>query len=127
MAHFAQLDENNFVKNVIVISNEDIVNEYGQENESIGIDLCKNLIQDPNSRWIQTSYNSNFRNKYAGIGFSYLENLDAFIEPQPYSSWSFDQSELKWIPPIPYPEDNQGNIYYWDEDAKNWSKFDTQV
>ena len=80
MAHFANLDENNKVIQVIVVSNNDIVDENGEENEEIGIQFCR-MIQGQNTNWKQTSYNNNFRGRYAGIGMYYDEINDEFIEP----------------------------------------------
>jgi hypothetical protein len=79
MAHFAKLDENNKVIEVIVVSNDNIVDENGEENEEIGIQFCR-IIQGQNTNWKQTSYNGNFRGRYAGIGMYYDEINDEFID-----------------------------------------------
>jgi len=79
MAHFAQLDENNVVTQVIVVSNNDILDDNGQESETKGIEFCKNLLGGDN--WIQTSFNGNFRGMYAGIGFTYDSVNDVFVNP----------------------------------------------
>jgi hypothetical protein len=79
MAHFAKLDENNKVIEVIVVSNQDILDENGNESEGIGIEFCR-MIQGPNTNWRQTSYNNTFRGRYAGIGMYYDEINDEFIE-----------------------------------------------
>lgn len=79
MAHFAELDENNIVKRVIVVHNNELF-DNGVESEIKGIKFCQSLF---GGKWIQTSYNSTFRKKYAGIGDIYIENLDAFILPKP--------------------------------------------
>jgi hypothetical protein len=78
MAHFAELDDNNIVTNVIVVHNNELLDENGIESEWKGIEFC---IQHFGGRWVQTSYNANFRGKYAGIGFTYDETLDEFIAP----------------------------------------------
>ena len=122
MAHFAQLNENNVVVNVIVVSNEDTSDENGIEIEEIGITFCKNLLGE-NTIWKQTSYNNNFRCRYAGIGFTYDEQLDAFIPPKPFDSWIFNQNTLNWDPPIPEPEDYSEVIYTWNEEILNWEPF----
>lgn len=80
MAHFAELDENNIVKQVIVVHNNELIDEDGQEVEAKGIAFCQSLF---GSTWAQTSYNSKFRKNYAGIGYVYDEQRDAFIEPKP--------------------------------------------
>jgi len=113
MAHFAELDDNNQVLRGIVVRNEDCLDSNQNESEQVGIDYCKSLFGD-NTKWIQTSYNSNIRNKYAGIGDIYREDLDVFVSPQPYPSWSFDDETLIWNPPISLPED--GKIYKWNEE-----------
>ena len=77
MAHFAELDENNVVTRVIVVHNNELLID-GVESEQKGIDFCVNLF---GGRWIQTSYNSNFRGVYAGIGHTYDEALDVFVAP----------------------------------------------
>ena len=79
MAHFAELDENNIVLRVIVVDNNDCKDENGNESEAVGIAFCQNLL---GGVWKQTSYNNNFRQKYAGIGYYYNEELDAFLPPQ---------------------------------------------
>jgi hypothetical protein len=79
MAHFAKLDENNKVIEVIVVSNDDILDENGNESEEVGIKFCR-MIQGENTNWKQTSYNGNFREKYAGIGMYYDQMEDKFIE-----------------------------------------------
>lgn len=114
MAHFAQLDENNVVLNVIVVANEDCLDDDGVESEDVGIAFCQSLLgQD--TIWKQTSYNGNIRKNYASIGFTYDEAKDAFIAPQPYNSWTLDEDSCIWEPPVSFPMD--GNLYIWDEDA----------
>jgi len=83
MAHFAQLDENNIVLQVIVVSNQDIIDENGVESEQLGIEFCKNLLGN-NTNWVQTSYNKKFREKYAGIGDLYDSENDIFISRRDY-------------------------------------------
>ena len=73
MAHFAQLDENNFVTQVIVVHNNELLDESGVEQESKGIAFCQSLL---GGNWVQTSYNNNFRKNYAGIGFTYDSNKE---------------------------------------------------
>jgi hypothetical protein len=67
--------------------------------------------------WIQTSYNGNFRKNYAGVGYTYDPQRDAFIPPKPYSSWILIEDTCLWEPPVPMPEEGQ---YMWDEDTINW-------
>lgn len=117
MAHFAELDANNVVLRVIVIGNKDTADANGVENEAIGIAFCKNLF-GANTNWVQTSYNGNIRKRYAGIGFTYDTNLDAFITPKPFPSWTLNQNTADWEAPVPYP--NDGKRYYWDEATLSW-------
>jgi len=123
MAHFAQLDENNKVINVIVIQNEFLIDENGNESEELGIERCKEY-SDPNSKWVQTSYNGKFRGKLASVGGYYIENLDLFSYPKIYNSWVFNQETLGWDAPIPIPQDApSGQYYVWDESIVNWKLY----
>ena len=85
MAHFAKLNENNIVLEVLVVKNEVILDENNNENEQKGIDFLKNVTG--HEKWKQTSYNHNFRNCYAGLGYLYDDQNDRFIEPKPFNSW----------------------------------------
>jgi hypothetical protein len=114
MAHFAQL-ENNIVKQVIVVSNQDILDENGQESEQKGIDFCSNLL---GGNWKQTSYNAKIRKNYAGIGYTYDEDRDAFIPPKPYNSWLLNEDTCQWKAPTPYPNDDKR--YIWNEETTSW-------
>lgn len=124
MAHFAQLDENNKVLRVIVISNDDILDENGNESEEKGIELCKFLENDPNSRWVQTSYNARFRRQYAGPGKLYDPERNIFYNPEdliaPFPSWIFNEETFEWEAPIPMPTDHSPNVYGWDEFSLTW-------
>lgn len=115
MAHFAQIDGNNIVQQVIVVSNEDCLDANGNESEAVGAAFCNKLI---GGRWLQTSYNNNLRVRFAGIGYRYDDVRDAFIPPQPYLSWAFNETSLDWQPPVPYPTD--GKNYVWDESIQQW-------
>jgi hypothetical protein len=115
MAHFAQLNESNVVTQVIVVHNNELI-EDGVKSEDKGIAFCQSLF--PGTTWIQTSYNGNMRKNYAGQGFTYDAQLDAFIPPQPYPSWVLNTETCQWEAPIPYPDD--GGRYVWDEDTQSW-------
>ena len=124
MAHFAELDENNVVKQVIVVSNNDTHDVNGIENEELGVAFCKRLF-GLNTNWKQTSYNGNIRVRYAGIGYTYNPTLDAFIPPKPYPSWILNPTTANWDPPVPMPERTPeeiaaGYYYTWDEPNQNW-------
>jgi hypothetical protein len=114
MAHFAQLDENNVVTQVIVVANQELL-DNGIELEQKGIEFCSNLL---GGNWKQTSYNENIRKNYAGIGYTYNEILDAFISPKTHNSWLLNETTCKWEAPIPVP--NDGKAYIWNEDILNW-------
>ena len=117
MAHFAQLDENNIVLQVIVVHNDETHDENGIESELKGVQFCKSLFGE-NTRWVQTSYNANTRKNYAGIGYKYDIPRDAFIPPQPYPSWILNEATCNWESPVPYP--NDGKLYTWDEHTQSW-------
>lgn len=129
MAHFAELDENNIVTNVIVVHNNELIDENGNESEQKGITFCQS-IYGANTKWIQTSYNGNFRFRFAGIGMLYdldrglFRNLNA---PASNPSFVLDDNG-NWIPPIPYPTDaivnneepEKTKKYYWNEETMSW-------
>jgi len=117
MAHFAQLDENNVVLQVIVVHNNDC-QLNGVEVEEAGIVFCKALFGS-DTRWKQTSYNGNMRKNYAGIGYTYDAGRDAFISPKPFSSWVLNEQTCLWEAPTPMPTD--GEMYRWDEPSLSWA------
>ena len=116
MAHFAQLNEDNLVTQVIVVANQDTADKDGVENEAIGIAFCTNLL---GGRWVQTSYNAKIRKNYAGIGYKYDAELDAFIPPQPFASWTLN-ADAQWEAPTPYPQDDKR--YTWNEETLAWDE-----
>lgn len=122
MSHFAKLDNNNIVIDVNVVSNEAINNLPFPESEPIGIQFLTEW-SGGYANWKQTSYNASFRKNYAGIGYTYNVELDAFISPQPYPSWTLNTNTAQWESPIPYPTD--GKRYNWDESTLNWIRFPT--
>jgi hypothetical protein len=110
MAHFAEIDENNIVLRVLVTDN-DAPNE--------GYDW---LVENLGGTWIQTSYNSRIRKNYAGIGFTYDEDRDAFIPPKPFDTWLLDEETCLWVAPVDYPTD--GFTYLWNEEELDWELAD---
>tara|TARA_Y100001970_G_scaffold207431_1_gene252702 strand:- start:295 stop:741 length:447 start_codon:yes stop_codon:yes gene_type:complete len=132
MAHFAQLDDKNIVTRVIVVSNDDITDSSGNETESIGVAFCQKLL-GADTNWKKTSYNSNIRGNFAGVGHTYMTNVatlgvastDIFINQQPHPSWSIGVGTARWYAPISGPpaltdsEMTAGKLYIWDEDAYN--------
>ena len=115
MAHFAELDENNVVTRVIVVANKDTADANGNEVESIGVAFCQRLF---GGNWKQTSYHGNIRKNYAGIGYTYDSQRDAFIPPQPYASWVLNEGTCLWDAPTPMPTDDKR--YMWDEATTSW-------
>ena len=110
MAHYAFLDENNIVTEVIVgIDETELIEGKDPEvwYEGFRGQTCK-----------RTSYNGNIRKNFAGIGFTYDEDRDAFIPPRPYESWVLDEETCNWEAPVPYPDD--GVMYQWDEETTDW-------
>jgi hypothetical protein len=132
MASFAKLNSENIVITVESVVNEVLKDSNGIEQEQIGIEFLRTLYNEPNAIWKQTSYNTHggvhslgetpFRKNYAGIGFIYDENRDAFIEPKPLNSWVLNEDTCRWKAPISKPteklEENQ--YYYWNESIINW-------
>ena len=114
MAHYAQIDENNIVTQVIVIDNKDTADANGVEKEYIGAAFCERLF---GGTWKQTSYNGNIRKNYAGIGYTYRSDIDAFTAPQPYASWTLD-ANAQWQAPTAMPTD--GKMYSWNEESQTW-------
>jgi len=120
MAHFCKL-ENGVVTQVIVVDNKDCSDANGVEKEYIGAAFCEKLF---GGEWKQTSYNGNIRKNYAGIGYSYNAQIDAFVQPQPYASWTLDAETAQWNPPVAMPEDagtgEPPKRYSWDEATTSW-------
>jgi hypothetical protein len=107
MSHLARI-ENNVV--VQVISCDDSLPEEGLEW----------VISTFGGEWIKTSYNGNFRKRFAGIGYTYSLDLDAFIPPKPFDSWILNEDTLDWDPPIPEPQSDVYSI--WDEETLSWKE-----
>ena len=114
MAHFAEIDENGIVKQVLVVPDQE---------EHRGHDFLANDL-GLGGTWIQTSYNHRIRKQYAGIGFKYDAEADVFIAPQPFPSWLLDENH-DWQAPVPKPEDDL--MYVWNEENLDWEpvKYDT--
>ena len=124
MAHFAQIGIDNVFLRVDVVRNEDILDENGNESEEVGIQFLKS-VHGNLTNWIQTSYNNNFRYRYAGIGMVYDNQHDVFLYPQPYQSWTLNTETFEWEPPIPEPELTEeqiesGSYYEWNEETQEW-------
>ena len=121
MAHFAEIDENNIVTQVIVVNNSELIDDDGNESEVKGVGFCASLFG--HSNWVQTSYNGNIRYNYAGVGYTYDDVNNAFIAPQPFPSWSLDDN-FDWQAPTPMPEDDKQ--YSWNEETQSWDEITTE-
>jgi len=117
MAHFAKLDSNNIVVEVLRVNNEVILKADGTESELKGKQFLNNLLGS--ATWVQTSYNGNFRNCMAGIGYTYDSERDAFIMPKPYPSYLLNEDTLLYEAPIAHPTD--GTVCQWDEENQEWN------
>jgi hypothetical protein len=104
MSHWAEIDNNNIVLRVLVGPN------YGDEGEA--------FFNALGGTWVKTSYNGNIRKNYAGIGYTYDADRDAFIAPKPFNSWLLDEDTCRWQAPVPYPTDDL--MYEWDEELTDW-------
>jgi hypothetical protein len=117
MAHFAQIDDNNVVINVLSVPDEE--QHRGEEYLSVNLGL--------GGRWIQTSYNNNVRKMFAGIGFIYNEELDVFLPPKPFESWTIDPLKKEWVSPQERPEDIEGTALSWNEEQLIWDRVNLPV
>jgi hypothetical protein len=115
MAHFAKLDENNIVTQVLVVNNEVLIKTDGTESEHKGKVFLNGLFG--NGTWVQTSYNNNFRKQFASIGGTYDKQNDVFINEKLFTSWILDEN-FDWQPPTPYPNDNK--TYFWNQETQAW-------
>lgn len=118
MAHFAKLNFSNTVEQIVVVSNSDCGGGDFPQSEPIGQLFCETLFGQGN--WKQASYNGNFRKRYCGIGFRYDEQLDAFIPPQPYASWTLNEQTADWEPPIARPN----GLWVWNEANQAWQEIE---
>ncbi len=130
MAHFAKLDANNVVEQVIVVGNEDTADKDGTESEAIGVAFCQKLF-GAGTNWKQTSYNGNIRGNYAGIGMTYMTSVatlgvgstDVFMDTKPYASWTVGVNTATWYPPanpgdrpaLTSDEEAARKYYVWNE------------
>jgi hypothetical protein len=125
MAHFAEIDINNKVLRVLVACNQDIANNGGEQSEQAAEHFKKICPFSLNGvKWVQTSYNNNFRKQYAGIGYTFDSTKNKFISPQPFASWSLDAND-DWQAPVAYPTvttygDNVKYFISWDEIQQRW-------
>lgn len=114
MAHWAEIDQNNVVLRVTV----------GDNNDPNGDEGYQWLIDNLGGTWVKTSYNGTIRKNFAGIGFTYDQQRDAFIPPKPYNSWILDEQTCHWQAPVEYPSD--GAKYTWNEETTSWDLVPTE-
>jgi len=129
MASFAKLNSENIVITVESVVNEVLKDSNGIEQEQLGIQFLKTLYNEPEAIWKQTSYNTHggvhsnggipFRKNFAGIGYTYDSQRDAFIPKKPYNSWILNEETCNWNAPISYP--NDGQRYNWNEETQSWT------
>ena len=128
MAHFAKIGLNSKVMEVIVVHNNELLDSNDVEQEINGINFLSNLTGW--AIWKQTSFNTHgnvhsgggtpLRKNYAGIGYIYDEDQDAFYHPQPYTSWTLNETTCLWEPPVAYPDADSDEIYSWNEETTSW-------
>lgn len=128
MAHFSKINENNFVTNVIVISNDDEKNAEKFISEELGLDgvwiktsynTRRGIHYDPNTNQPSEDQSKAFRKNYGTIGYYFDKQKDAFIPPKPFESWILNEETCWWEPPIPRPEEG---IWIWNEEIQNWEE-----
>ena len=125
MASFAKIGLNNKVIEVLSVNNEVLLDSNGVEQENIGIEFLTNLTGW--AIWKQTFYNGNIRKNFAGVGYTYDEDRDAFIPPKPFNSWVLNENTCQWEAPIAYPATNTNDpatntneFYFWNEETQSW-------
>ena len=123
MAHFCKLGVGNIVEEIHVVKNEVITDNTGNEQEQLGVDFLNNLY-GTRDVWKQTSYNGNFRKNYAGKGYTYDQERDAFIPPKPFNSWTLNEETCLWEAPTAYPDD--GKFYNWNEENQTWDEINDE-
>ena len=132
MAHFAEIrSDNNKVLRVVVISNSNVDANGGDNSSQAETWVANNTPNDPiikeesggswpDTYWKQTSYNNNFRQVYAGPGYTYDSSIDKFIPPKPHDNWVWDETNWRWKPPVDAPSDGNGP-YKWDQENSQWN------
>ena len=122
MAHFAELNSENIVQRVVVVNNDVIIDENGDEQELLGVEFLQGLYGE--STWKQCSYNGNSRGRYPLPGTEYLPEIDVFAEVSPYASWILNRSTGLCEAPVAKPDyDETTHSIYWDEENQNWIIF----
>jgi hypothetical protein len=117
VAHFAELNQNNEVLRVVVVDNRDTSDASGVEREHIGQAHLEKIL---GGVWRQTSYNATMRKNYAGVGYTYDAQRDAFVPPKPFNSWILNETTCQWQAPVTMPQD--GKMYAWNEQTTSWQE-----
>jgi hypothetical protein len=117
VAHFAELNQNNEVLRVVVVDNRDTSDASGVEREHIGQAHLEKIL---GGVWRQTSYNATIRKNYAGVGYTYDSQRDAFVPPKPFASWILNETTCQWQAPVTMPQD--GRMYAWNEQTTSWQE-----
>ena len=127
MAHFAKINTDNIVVDVVVVKDNEILID-GAENEQKGVNFLNNTFEHTNYIWKKTSYNTYgnvhmgggtpYRKNYACMGYTYDEDRDAFIPPKPFNSWTLNETTCLWEAPVEWPGD--GKRYKWNEENRSW-------
>ena len=120
MANFAQLNTENLVLQVLVVSEENCGMKSFPESEPIGTAYLQSVFGE-DTIWAQTSYNGTFRYNFAGVNYLFIEETQAFVAPKPYPEWLLNTNTFRWEPPVPYP--SEGGPYWWDESIQSWVLF----
>jgi len=127
MATFAQLDNDNVVLNTIKISNDEILDENGNESEELGIKRCKELFGE-DTKWVQTWFSSPPPKRFrtASLRMIYSAEFDRFLLPKPFPSWSLNTETFEWEPPIPRPDRViiRPVTHEWNEETLSWIEVD---
>ena len=120
MAHYAELDNEDNVLRVVVISNYNELDPLTNiESEEAGISFCKSLYGE-DTIWVKTSYNDSMRKHYAYVGGSYVREHDMFMPPKPFASWSLDVENGEWVAPVEYPVEPVEVTKLWNEELQQW-------
>lgn len=120
MAHFAKIGIDNTVLEILVVNDNNCMSPQGLVQEEIGVEFLRNLTG--HQAWKQTYFDNSFRKRFAAVGYTYNSDLDAFIPPKPYPSWTLDTENATWISPTPMPT-GVDRTYSWNEQILSWQEF----
>ena len=131
MAYYAELDNNNIVTKVRTGASEEVVDleriyteRFGKVHKRTSYNTRGGVHYNPETNELSEDQSKAFRKNYAGVGFTYDKNRDAFIPPKPYASWTLNEETCLWESPVPHP--NDGQIYNWNEETQTWDLINDQ-